>query len=161
MADSDGKGSLELMAAIPELVKEMIYVLDVDGPLSTERRQFWQMARATLEGPRVRAATILPGIDWFTPVGDGYGHPHVRLPFRTDDGAIVLMEYRGIVHATDAFQRAVAEDTPTKWEDQYMRMALTFSTDAAPYAWLTKSLFVARGRLLGAKKLEYEVFRIT
>jgi hypothetical protein len=41
--------------------------------------------------------------------------PHVRLPFLTDDGALVLMEYRGIVHATPAFERAVAQDTATEW----------------------------------------------
>jgi hypothetical protein len=69
------RASLDHMATTPELVKEMIYVLDVDGPLSTERRQFWHMTRATLEGPRIRAASVLPGIDWFTPAGDGYAHP--------------------------------------------------------------------------------------
>jgi hypothetical protein len=41
-----------------------------------------------------------------------------------------------------------------------MRMALTFDTAAARYAWLMQSLFIARGRLLGAKSIEYEVYRL-
>jgi hypothetical protein len=40
-------------------------------------------------------------------------------------------------------------------------MALTFSTEAERYAWLTQSLFVARGRILGTGRVEYEVFRVT
>lgn len=150
-----------------ELEPAMTYRLEVRGPLEADggadpnpRRQYWLMERATLEGARIRATSAMPGIDWFTPYPGGFGRPHVRLPFRTDDGALVLLEYHGIVHATDAFARAVENDTSTSWSDQYMRMALAFDTAAERYAWLTQSLFVARGRLLGAKKLEYDVYRV-
>ena len=113
-----------------ELEQEMLYRLDVAGPLESSdssaadsRIQFWQMSKATLSGPRITAESALPGIDWFTPYPDGYGRPHVRLSFRTHDGAIVLLEYRGIVQASKAFLAAVEKDTPTQWHEQYMRMA--------------------------------------
>ncbi|MGH8186465.1 MAG: DUF3237 domain-containing protein [Steroidobacteraceae bacterium] len=150
-----------------ELEPAMIYRLDVTGPASSDdgsasnpRRVFWQMTRATLQGPNINATTLMPGIDWFTPYPGGYGRPHVRLAFRTDDGALVLLEYRGIVHATAAFTRAVERDTATQWDDQYMRMAMTFDTSAERYAWLMESLFIARGRLAGAKAIEYDVYRV-
>ena len=150
-----------------ELAHEMLYRLEVMGPLesndgaaSNPRRQFWQMSKATLEGPRISAVSAMPGIDWFTPYPNGYGRPHVRLPFRTDDDAIVLLEYRGIVQASKAFLTAVENDTPTQWDDQYMRMALTFETASPRYDWLAQSLYLARGRLLGSKSIEYEVYRI-
>ena len=145
----------------------MLYRLEVAGPLessdgagSNPRRQYWQMARATLHGPRIEAASAMPGIDWFTPYPNGYGRPHVRIPFLTNDGAAVLLEYRGIVQASPAFAKAVENDTSTRWEDQYMRMALTFDTASPRYAWLMQSLFIARGRLLGSKSLEYDVYRV-
>ena len=150
-----------------ELEPAMIYRLDVSGPVeaadgsgANPRRQFWQMTRATLEGRNIRATTAMPGIDWFTPYPNGFGRPHVRLALRTDDGALLLLEYRGIVQATSAFTRAVESDTSTQWSDQYMRMALTFDTSAERYAWLMESLFIARGRLLGAKAIEYDVYRV-
>ena len=150
-----------------ELEPAMIYRLDVTGPAAAAeaavpntRRQFWQMTGATLEGPKIRAATVMPGIDWFTPYPDGYGRPHVRLAFRTDDGALVLLEYRGIVHASAAFTQAIESNTATHWDDQYMRMALTFDTSDERYAWLMESLFIARGRLLAAKSIEYDVYRV-
>ena len=150
-----------------ELEHAMIYRLDVTGPVESNdnsaenpRRQFWQMSTATLDGPRIKAVSAMPGIDWFTPYPNGYGRPHVRLPFHTNDGAVVLLEYRGIVHASEAFLTAVKENTPTQWEDQYMRVVLTFETESRNYQWLMESLFLARGRLLGSKSLEYDVYRV-
>jgi hypothetical protein len=150
-----------------DLEYEMTYRLEVTGPLvSTDgssadpRRQFWVMQSATLEGSRVHAKTPLPGIDWFSPYGDGFGRPHVRLPFQTDDGAVLLMEYRGIVQATEPFTAAVRDNGSTEWHEQYMRMAMTFDTTSDKYRWLTQHLFMARGRLLGAKLLEYEIYRV-
>jgi len=150
------------------LEHEMIYRLEVAGPLaardgsaSNPRVQYWQMTSATLRGPRIDAASAMPGSDWFTPYPNGYGRPHVRIPFLTADGAPLLLEYRGIVEASQPFLRAVQDDTPTRWEDQYMRMALMFETAAPRYEWLMRSLFVARGRLLGSKSIEYNVYRVT
>ena len=146
----------------------MIYRLEVEGPLEATdgsapdpRRQYWTMSRANLRGPGIEASNAMPGIDWFTPYPNSFGRPHVRLPFLTNDGALVLLEYRGIVQATNAFLKAVKEDISTEWEDQYMRMALTFETASPHYQWLMESLFVARGRLLGSKSLEYDAYRVT
>ena len=150
-----------------ELQHAMIYRLEVAGPVESSdasranpRRQYWQMSKATLHGPRIDASSAMPGIDWFTPYPDGYGRPHVRLAFHTNDGAAVLLEYSGIVEASPAFLKAVEQDVPTQWADQYMRMSLTFETAAPRYQWLMQSLFVARGRLLGSKSLEYDVYRL-
>jgi Protein of unknown function (DUF3237) len=132
----------------------MVYQLDVTGPAakdgsdSNPRRQYWQMSRATLKGPRIDATTAMPGIDWFTPYPDGYGRPHVRLSFLTHD------------EASKAFMKAVEEDTTTQWHDQYMRMALTFETSSPKYQWLMQSLFIARGRLLASKRIEYDVYPV-
>ena len=73
----------------------------------------------------------MPGIDWFTPYPNGYGRPHVRLALRTDDGAVALLEYNGIVQATSAFTRAVESDTASQWNDQYMRMVWWWLEPAA------------------------------
>jgi hypothetical protein len=164
--EQDSRSAPEILTML-ELEHVMTYRLEVAGPLvgsddsdTQPHTQFWRMTQATLEGPRIRATTPMSGLDWFAPQGNGYGRPHVRLPFRTDDGAVVLLEYRGIVHATEAFNKAVENDTATQWGEQYMRMALMFETASLRYQWLTQSLFIARGRLLAAKTLEYDVYRV-
>ena len=150
-----------------QLEQAMVYQLEVAGPMEATdgsggnpRRQFWQMSRATLKGPNIDASSTMPGIDWFTPYPNGYGRPHVRLSFLTHDGALLLLEYGGLVEASKAFLKAVDEDTSTQWHEQYMRMALTFETSSPKYQWLMQSLFLARGRLLGRKRIEYDVYRV-
>ena len=92
---------------------------------------------------------------------DGFWRPDVRVQFRTDDDAVVLMHYTGLVEQTDAFAAAASEDRETAWTDQYMRLSIRFDTGAPRYRWLTTSLFVAAGRLLGTGHIEYAVHRIT
>jgi hypothetical protein len=73
----------------------------------------------------------------------------------------LTLRYRGLVEQTDAFMAAATEDRETGWDDQYMRMQLHFETGDQRYRWLMQSLFVARGRLLGTGRVEYEVYRVT
>lgn len=152
----------------PSLELEMTYRLQVRGPQSPRdgspsnpRTQVWEMVSATLEGPRIHATSSLTGLDWFTPAAGAYGRPHVRLAFHTDDGALVLLDYHGIVEASAAFKRAVGTNGATAWSDQYMRMAMLFDTTSPRYQWLAQHLFVARGRLLAAYELLYEIYRVT
>jgi hypothetical protein len=144
----------------------MTYHLETTGPLGrtegspTGAREYWEMTSGTLVGPRIKATVAMPGGDWFRAGDDGYGRPDVRVQLVTDDHEIVLLEYTGIVESTPAFVDAAEHDRETQWDDQYMRMSMRFDTGAAKYSWLNRSLFVARGRLLGRNKVEYEVFRV-
>jgi hypothetical protein len=92
---------------------------------------------------------------------DGFWRPDVRAQFLTDDDAVVLMHYTGLVEQTETFVQAADADRGTDWADQYMRLAITFDAGDARYAWLNTSLFVAAGRLLGTGRIEYAVYRLT
>jgi hypothetical protein len=50
--------------------------------------------------------------------------------FVTDDGAIILVHYTGLVEQTDRFKQAAEADRSTEWTDQYMRLTLRFETGA-------------------------------
>jgi hypothetical protein len=146
---------------------EMIYRLKVRGPLPPTtgsphgERVYWEMADATLEGKRIKARSVMPGIDWFAPGADGFGRPDVRLQFLTDDNAIILLKYTGLVEMNELFGSAAEKGESTQFEDHYMRMALTFDTGADQYTWLNQHLFIAEGRLSGKEQLEYRVYRVT
>jgi hypothetical protein len=129
------------------------------SPLGT--RQYWQVAEASLEGDRIHAKLAGTGGDWMAMSPDGFWRPDVRAQFVTDDGAVVLMHYTGLVQQTEAFAAAAQADRPTDWNDHYMRLAIRFDTGDSRYHWLNTSLFVASGRLLGTGRIEYAVFRVT
>jgi Protein of unknown function (DUF3237) len=124
-------------------------------------RQYWEMTSGTLTGDGLHAEIAMPGSDWMEQSPDGFWRPDVRVALQSDDGALILMRYAGLVEQTDAFVEAASHDRPTGWDDQYMRFAVTFDTGAERYRWLNQSLFLARGHILGTGKLEYEIYRVT
>lgn len=151
---------------MPLLVHEMTYRLKVSGPLISTKgsprgeRQYFEMTEGTLEGPRIKAKLAMPGGDWMNVSPDGYWRPDVRVQLVTDDGAVILLHYIGLVQQSDAFTRAAASGGPTNWTDQYMRMSMQFDTGAPRYAWLNQHLFIAEGRLVGPGEIEYRIYRV-
>jgi hypothetical protein len=149
------------------LEHEMTYRVRTTDPLPPTDgsplgpRQYWQVSDATLEGPRIRAGLAATGVDWMGVGPDGFWRPDVRVQFRTDDDAVVLMHYTGLVQRTEAFAAAAEADRATGWDDAYIRLSVRFETGAPAYSWLTTSLFVAAGRLLGTGRLEYAIHRVT
>src|SRR5687767_4795276 len=134
-----------------ELHHEMTYRLQIRGPLASTtgsplgERQYWEMSSGELFGRRIRAKIASPGGDWYRPGTDGFGRPDVRVQFITNDGQVVLLHYTGLVQATPAFRKAAETGGETRFEEQYMRMAMYFETGAEQYAWLNQSLFLAEG----------------
>jgi hypothetical protein len=152
---------------VPALERTMTYRLRVRGPLSPTagsplgERRYFEMTEGTLDGPGIAARVAMPGGDWMRVGADGFWRPDVRVSLLTDDGAVILLHYTGLVQQTPAFQAAAAAERATEFSDQYMRMAFVFDTGAEKYAWLNQSLFVAEGRLAGPSELEYGVYRVT
>lgn len=134
--------------------------LDMAGQSPGVARQYWQVAEASLRGPRIVADLHATGDDWMGVGDDGYWRPDVRAAFVTDDGASVLLRYTGLVQRSERFIQAAEADRETGWADQYMRLQLRFETGAERYRWLNESAFVAMGRLLGTGNIEYAVFRL-
>lgn len=136
------------------------------GPLETttgaplDARQYWQMSDAELGGPRIRAHAPYVGGDWMRVGPDGIGRPDIRAQFVTNDGAVVLLHYTGLVRATDAIDKAAETGGTTGFDEQTMRMSLSFVTGAEYYAWLNQSLFIAEGRLHDGW-VEYQGYRAT
>ena len=149
------------------LEQEMIYSVKTTSPLEPTTGspraviQYWQVSEAQLAGKRIRAELAATGIDWMRVGADGFWRPDVRAQFITDDGAVVLMHYAGLVEQTERFKAAAESNRPTEWDEQYMRLSITFDTGDARYSWLNSSLFVAAGRLLGTGRIEYAVYRVT
>jgi hypothetical protein len=118
------------------LEPEMTYRVTTTDPLEPTDGspvgtvQYWQVSEATLTGARINATLAATGSDWMRMTPDGFWRPDVRAQFRTDDDAVVLMHYTGLVEQTKAFTRAAESDSPTGWDEQYMRLAIEFATGA-------------------------------
>ena len=142
------------------------YTVKTEGPLEDVTGsadgdvQYWKVSEARLEGPHISASLAMPGSDWMRLGRDGFWRPDVRIAFIAHDDSTILLHYTGLVQQTETFKKAAETNHETTWADQYLRLQLHFTAGSEKYRWLEQSLFVARGRLLGTGRLEYEVFRV-
>jgi hypothetical protein len=102
---------------------------------------------------------VLPqaGSDLLLVRQDGSSQQDVRLILRTDDGAMILMTYRGV--RSDEVNAKVARGEAVSPTDYYLRTAPFFETSSSKYVWLNKIVSVA----VGARQpdgVSYEVFEI-
>jgi Protein of unknown function (DUF3237) len=148
-----------------ELAYEMTFAERIEGPLGptigTPPRLCWQVAEASLAGPRITATLAMPGTDWIRVEGNGIRRQDQRTQFLTGDGALILMCYNtGLIRGDERFTQALQDGQETAFADQYMCMTPQFEVGDGSYRWLTESLFVARGRIAGLRRIEYQLYRV-
>jgi hypothetical protein len=103
----------------------------------------------------------MPGTDWIRMEGNGIRRQDQRTQFLTGDGALILMRYdAALIRGDREFAAALENGRETACTDQYMCMAPQFDVSSDSHAWLTQSLFIARGRLAGPKRIEYQLCRV-
>lgn len=111
------------------------------------------------EGPRLRGDVLPGGSDLLLVRADGSICTDVRLVLRTDDGATIVVTYRGSRHGSEDAMRRIAagEDVPAS--DYYLRNAPFFETAAPDYAWLNHIVSIGLGeRLPGGAR--YDIYQI-
>jgi len=123
-------------------------------------RRVFTVADGRFEGERLRGA-VLPdgGSDLLLVGGDGASRQDVRLLLRTDDGALILMTYRGVRHATSEVNARIARGEQVSADDYYLRTAPFFETAAPAYAWLNRLVTIGLGERR-ADGVTYRVYEI-
>ncbi|NUS43781.1 MAG: DUF3237 domain-containing protein [Mycobacteriaceae bacterium] len=103
-------------------------------PLGT--RLTYIVRSGVVTGPRLRGRLLPGGGDWVTVGDDSAGRLDVHATLRTDDGALIHYESRGVsVVPPDGRSRLDAGE-PIPFEQSYIRMTPKFETAIPAYAWL-------------------------
>lgn len=99
----------------------------------------------SFEGPRAKGTVKGPGGDWLTLRADGTGQLDVRLLLETDDGAMILMVYKGIF--SDG--------------GKSLRTAPQFETGDERYAWLNNVQAVGIGTVNDDQsEVRYDIYAL-
>jgi uncharacterized protein DUF3237 len=114
-----------------------------NGPQGT--RTVVQLVSGRFEGPRVKASLQIPAGDWVTNRSDGSYRLDVRLTLKTDDGALILVQYNGIGQTTAA--------------GASLRSAPLFETGDSRYTWLTRLQAVGVGERIGTA-IKYDIYAL-
>jgi len=105
----------------------------------------------TFTGERLNGS-ILPtgGHDWAMTRADGVLVLDVRLVLETDDGAQILMTYRGIRTGTPAVLARIASGEYVDPAEYYFRIVPFFETGSEKYAWLNSIVCLGFGERVKA-----------
>lgn len=127
---------LEAELAAPQMVEATPYGL----------RKIVPVLGGTFRGERLNGV-ILPtgGHDWAMIRADGALVLDVRLVLETDDGAHILMTYRGIRTGTPEVLARIASGEYVDPADYYFRIVPFFETGSERYEWLNRIVCVGFG----------------
>jgi hypothetical protein len=150
-----------------ELRSEFLYRAHIDveqfydvGETFRGHRQIVKVKGGWFEGPKLKGE-VLPGTgDWFIVRPGGVAEGDVRDTYRTHDGYVIYVSYRGIINAAAELWERLGrgEDVPST--EYYARMQPMYETAiAGPYAWLNNILAVSVGKQ-EALGITYDVYQV-
>ena len=130
------------------------------GATPAGTRRVFIVAGGTFAGDRLRGE-VLPegGSDLLLVRTDGSSQQDVRLILRTDDGALILMTYRGVRHASAEVSARIARGEAVASSEYYLRTSPFFETSSPAYAWLNTIVSIGIGERT-SDGVTYEVFEI-
>jgi hypothetical protein len=130
------------------------------GATPLGQRRVAPVSGGHFEGDRLRGS-ILPhaGSDWLLCRADGAFQQDVRLTLETDDGAIILMSYRGVRRAAAEVAARLARGEFVDRSEYYLRTAPFFETGAERYAWVNTIVTVGIGERL-PNGAAYDIFEV-
>ena len=122
-------------------------------------RRIVYVTGGTIDGPKVKGTVLPGGGDWLIVRPDGATILDVRAAFRTDDGEIVYMYYRGVAYTPPEVAERAARGETIDPAEVYFRTTPVFETASEKYAWLNRTVAVGVGRRT-ADGVAYRVYAI-
>jgi hypothetical protein len=119
------------------------------GPAAWGTRLIFPLVRGTAEGPKLKGTVRPFGADWAIIRVDNCLELDVRLIVETDDGALIHVEYRGVIDLTqEQIDQLLSGEAV---EDMKIHTAPRFETAHPDYVWLNRIQAVGcgKGELVG------------
>ncbi len=129
------------------------------GGCATGVRRIIPIIGGSVTGPLISGRILDVGADWQTVTANGVAELDARYGIETHDGAMIEVISRGIRHASPevAVRIAAGEEVPAS--EYYMRTAIRLDSGHPDYAWVSRSLFLARGGKVGST-VRLSVYRV-
>ena len=114
-----------------------------------------------VKGPKISGKLVAPGADWTQVLPGGSTRLDVRGTIKTDDDALIYLQYKGIFSASEeAFERMIKGDVLTS-KDIYVIITPTLRASEEKYAWLNHVRCI--GKVVEVKEgeggyIKYDIF---
>ena len=150
-----------------ELRSEFLYRAHIDvegfyevGETFRGKRTIVRVKGGWFEGPKLKGEVMAGTGDWFIVRPGGVAEGDVRDTYRTHDGYLIYVSYRGIINATPEVWERLGRGEDVPHSGYYARMQPMYETAVSgPYAWLNNILAVSVGKQ-EAMGITYDVYQI-
>jgi len=123
-------------------------------------RRVFLVSGGRFEGDRISGEVLeRGGSDLLLARADGSAQQDVRVLLRSDDGALIVMTYRGVRHASDAVAARIAAGEAVPGTEYYLRTAPFFETASERHGWLNRIVSVGVGERT-ADGVVYDLFEV-
>lgn len=123
------------------------------------QRLIFDVTGGTFEGEKLRGTLMPGGGDWILVDDKGIGHLDVRITLKTEDDALLYVQYYGVLEMTEAVTTAMAGGKPTEFGDTYFMTQPRVETGDERHKWLNNIVAVAEGRVVESA-VEYQVYEL-
>lgn len=119
-------------------------------------RAIYDVTGGSFEGPGLKGKLLPSGGDWILVDEQGVGRLDVRISFETDDGALIYVQYFGVLIIDP---EKVTPGEESQYGDTYFMTQPRFETADSRYHWLNNIVAVGEGRGL-VNAVEYRLYQL-
>lgn len=128
------------------------------GRMSLGVRQLYVVKNGTVAGDRINGIVLPGGGDNMLVDAGGTGHVDARVTWRTDDGAIIYVQYYGRVIMNERAGEAFKSGEDTNFGETHFVTQPRFETGHPDYAWLNSVVAVGQGRVAAGRAIQYRIY---
>ena len=142
-----------MSARLPDPSLKRVYRLEATlgdpldlGDVAQGHRRIVPLTGGTFTAPELNG-TLLPGVsaDWQTVLPDGTALGDIRYTLRTDDGALLYVQSRGVRHGSPEVLARLGRGDDVDASEYTFRTSTQIETAAADLDWLNKGVFISVG----------------
>lgn len=112
-----------------------------------------------LEGPRLHGEFLPGSVDWVLIGSDGISRLDVRGAIRTDDGALIYFETRGIAKFPADGRKRLAKGERLPFSESYLRTTPRLETSDERYLWLNDLVLLGHNEL-SPGHIDFRIYRV-
>ena len=123
-------------------------ILEVGEVEGVGKRRIIPITGGEFSGPRIKGQILNNGADWQVVQADGLAKLDTRYALKTDDGALIYIQTRGVRYGPKDVIAEVAKGNPVDPKKYFFRVFVQFETSAAQYHWLNRAMAIGSGMRL-------------
>lgn len=112
-----------------------------------------------LDGPDLRGEFLPGSVDWVLIGSDGISRLDIRGALRTDDGALIYFESKGVARLPPDGRARLAKGERLAFGETYLRTTPKLETSDERYAWVNALVLVGYNEMSGGR-VDFRIYSV-